>query len=57
LENNYEIVKENCSRKIVFDALKFEIELDEEALKKFEETREEAWKDIKEKYIKKGLIE
>ena len=45
-------------RKIVLDALRSEIELNfEEALKKFEETREEAWKEIKEKYIKKGLIE
>ena len=44
-------------KRIVLDALKSGIELDEEALKKFEETREEAWKDIKDKYIKKGLIE
>ena len=45
-------------RKIVLDALRSGIELNfEEALKKFEETREEAWKEIKEKYIKIGLIE
>jgi len=45
-------------KKIVLDALRSGIELNfEEALKKFEETREEAWKEIKEKYIRKGLIE
>lgn len=45
-------------KKIVLDALKSGIELNfEEALKKFEETREEAWKEIKERYIEKGLIE
>ena len=45
-------------KKIVLDVLKSGIELDfEEAIKKFEETREEAWEDIKEKYSKKGLIE
>lgn len=44
-------------KKIVLDALKSGIELNfEEALKKFEETREETWKEIKERYIKKGLI-
>ena len=43
-------------KKIVLDALKSGIELNfEEALKKFEETREEAWKEIKERYIE-GLI-
>ncbi len=41
-------------KKIVLNALKSGIELNfEEALKKFEE----AWEKIKEKYIKKGLIE
>ena len=45
-------------KKIVFDVLKSGIELDfEEAIKKFEESREEAWKEIREKYAKKGLIE
>jgi len=45
-------------KKIVLDALKSGIELNfEEALKKFEETRKEAWEEIKEKYTKKGLIE
>ncbi len=45
-------------KKIVLDALKSGIELNfEEALKKFEETRKETWEEIKEKYIKKGLIE
>jgi len=44
-------------KKIVLNVLKSGIELDfEEAIKKFEESREEAWKDIKEKYSKKGLI-
>ena len=44
-------------KKIVLDALKSGIKLNlEEAIKKFEETREEAWKEIKEKYVKKGLI-
>ena len=45
-------------KKIVLDVLKSGIELDfEEAIKKFEESREEAWKEIREKYAKKGLIE
>jgi len=44
-------------KKIALDALKSGIKLNlEEAIKKFEETREEAWKEIKEKYAKKGLI-
>ncbi len=44
-------------KKIALDALKSGIRLNlEEAIKKFEETREEAWKEIKEKYAKKGLI-
>jgi hypothetical protein len=45
-------------KKIVLDALKSGIELNfEEALKEFEETRKEAWKEIKERYVKEGLIE
>ena len=45
-------------KKIILDALKSGIKLNlDEAIKKFEETREEAWKEIKEKYAKKGLIE
>ena len=44
-------------KKIVLNVLKSGIELDfEEAIKKFEETREEAWKEIRKKYSKKGLI-
>ena len=39
-------------KKIVLDALKSGIELNFEDLKKFEET----WKEIKKRYIKKGLI-
>ncbi len=45
-------------KKIVLDALKSGIALSfEDAISKFEETREEAWKEIKEKYARKGLIE
>ena len=45
-------------KKIVLDALKSGINLNfEEAIKKFEEARKETWKEIKEKYVKKGLIE
>jgi hypothetical protein len=45
-------------KKIVLDALKSGVELNfEKAIREFEETRKDAWKEIKEKYIKKGLIE
>jgi len=45
-------------KKIVLDALKSGIKLNfEKAIREFEETRKDAWKEIKEKYIKKGLIE
>jgi len=45
-------------KKIVLDALKSGIELNfEEALKEFEETRKDAWKEVKKRYVKKGLIE
>jgi len=45
-------------KKIVLDVLKSGIKLDfEKAIKKFEESREEAWKEIRKRYIKKGLIE
>ena len=45
-------------KKIVLDALKSGINLNfEEAIKKFEKARKETWKEIKEKYVKKGLIE
>ncbi|WP_456328100.1 hypothetical protein [Archaeoglobus sp.] len=45
-------------KKIVLNALKSGIDLNfEDAIKKFEETREDAWREIKEKYAKKGLIE
>ncbi len=44
-------------KKIVLDALKSGVELNlEKAIREFEETRKEAWKEIKERYIKKGLI-
>ena len=45
-------------RKVVLDVLKSGIKLNlKEALKKFEKTRKEAWKEIKERYVKEGLIE
>ncbi len=44
-------------KKMVLDVLKSGIELNlEEAIKKFEETREVAWKETKDKYAKKRLI-
>jgi hypothetical protein len=44
-------------KKIVLDALKSGVELNlEKAIREFEETRKEAWKEIKEIYTKKGLI-
>ena len=44
-------------KKIVLDVLKSGVELNlEKAIIEFEETRKEAWKEIKEIYTKKGLI-
>ncbi len=45
-------------KNVVLDVSKSGIKLNlEEALKKFEKTRKEAWKEIKERYVKEGLIE
>jgi len=45
------------SLKIVLDVLGSGIKLDfEKTLKKFEEARRDVWKEIKERYTKKGLI-
>lgn len=57
----YAWIAEGMSReffkKVVMERLRKGMDLDpEEALSEFEKTREEAWKEIKKKYVEKGLI-
>ncbi len=51
-------ISKELLKRIVLDALKSGVEINfEEALEKFEEARKEAWEEIREKYVKKRLIE
>ncbi len=58
----YAWIAEGMSReffkKVVMERLRKGMDLDlEEALKEFEKTRADSWKETKKRYLEKGLIE